>query len=677
MILKRLTLTNFRQFRGTQAIDFAHGKANVTIIYGENGRGKTGIFRAIMFCLYGDRVLSQDGDTARDEIQLVNTAALNETDGPVDTSVELSFDHDDIGYTLYRSIRGLLDNESIIEEPDVVRLALQLPDGNTTIQTDPKEIALTVSSVLDKRVREYFLFDGEKMERLTRATEQQRREVSKGVRNLLNIDALEIAMKAVSKLRSNLFNELAGKATGEHKKVLHRLSTVDDELVLAKDALPRLEDEIALATDELHDIDRKLEGYDEIADLLEKEKKLNDLLEDNEDSLVGIRSEIRERSASCAVLLVTSCIDDTFEHIDAKKKKGQIPDELRRSLIEKILEEKRCICGKDIIQGTSEYDAIKDWLEKSGDPDMQDDMLDIWRYLGGIVSKRDSISRDAEGLLQRHAKTAQDIDRLRRELAATTDAIGTGVRSDSADLSVMRKNIKKSLIDMEAKKQLCIGKCNELEAERKKLYEQNKALEREEGLRSELAQRSELAAETLDALREVYDDFTNDARKAISKDASDTLAKFLDSDSKHLFSGVIVNNDYSLQISDRWGNPFLANISAGQRQLMSISFIAALAKTASGGSLLEKPLFMDTPFARLSFEHRKNLIHHLPDLCAQWILLTTDTELRKQEGKLFTQHGRLGSFYLLISDDNGDTQVENREVKDVSGILHESEEDLL
>ena len=61
MKLHKIELTNFRQFKGIQTIEFSHGpKENVSVIYGENGRGKTGIFRALMFCLYGDRSLSQD-----------------------------------------------------------------------------------------------------------------------------------------------------------------------------------------------------------------------------------------------------------------------------------------------------------------------------------------------------------------------------------------------------------------------------------------------------------------------------------------------------------------------------------------------------------------------------------------------------------------------------------------
>ena len=78
---------------------------------------------------------------------------------------------------------------------------------------------------------------------------------------------------------------------------------------------------------------------------------------------------------------------------------------------------------------------------------------------------------------------------------------------------------------------------------------------------------------------------------------------------------------------------------------MSISFIAALAQVASKDSLLEMPLFMDTPFGRLSYEHRQNLIKHVPEFSSQWVLLATDTEFRKQEARLLKLGNRWGKFF--------------------------------
>ncbi|UPU39007.1 AAA family ATPase [Erysipelothrix sp. Poltava] len=51
MELIELEMKNFRQYLGQSKIVFAQGNLNTTVILGENGKGKTGIYRAYDVCL--------------------------------------------------------------------------------------------------------------------------------------------------------------------------------------------------------------------------------------------------------------------------------------------------------------------------------------------------------------------------------------------------------------------------------------------------------------------------------------------------------------------------------------------------------------------------------------------------------------------------------------------------
>ena len=195
MILQKLTMKNFRQFSEIQEIDFApqgdNNNKNVTVIFGENGRGKTSIFRAVMFCLYGEKRLSQDEEVEQKELSLINLSKLEEavTEGkPVETFVELEFIHKGGKYKIRRNLSGILVSGERIEQPGKVLLSHTKGDGNTKNVSDPEEIKSIVNTILDKNVREYFLFDGEKIQRLTLASEGQRREIAKGIKNLLNVE---------------------------------------------------------------------------------------------------------------------------------------------------------------------------------------------------------------------------------------------------------------------------------------------------------------------------------------------------------------------------------------------------------------------------------------------------------------------------------------------------------
>ncbi|MDY6912138.1 MAG: ATP-binding protein, partial [Chloroflexota bacterium] len=113
MILRKMVLENFRQFKGRQEIVFAKGGSSrkspcITVLYGENGRGKTGIYRALMFGLYGESRLSQDEQAKTGELSLVNRHVLElQPEEPVKAVVEIEFTHNDCQYHLHRELVGV------------------------------------------------------------------------------------------------------------------------------------------------------------------------------------------------------------------------------------------------------------------------------------------------------------------------------------------------------------------------------------------------------------------------------------------------------------------------------------------------------------------------------------------------------------------------------------------
>lgn len=681
MILNELVMKNFRQFRGVQRIIFAseadEGGKNVTIIFGENGRGKTGIFRAIIFCLYGERCLSQDEGVTHKELYLVNSPVLQEatSDGePVESYVELHFQHKNERYSLKRSLQGILDGDEQLEQLGPVVFSRIQSDGNTKNYNDPDEIKRIINDVLDRNVKEYFLFDGEKIQRLTLSSVEQKREIAKGIKNLLNIDALEKAVKATQKLKKTLNTELSKRVTGEYKRVIFQLNELDDSRDILEDQIEQTEEEQHLADTQKKKIDKKLEECKEILHLLKERTDTEEKLKDEEEQAKNLIAEMKTRTGKASLMLVSKTIDRVFGFIDKKKQKGEIPSEIRKDLIEKILTEKRCICSREILPGTESFNHIILWKNKSADTDLEGAVLDMWRYLSGIRSHRDDISGTVETLLLKYANCKNEIEKLRSKIENLGNQIGTSERKDTADLEKHRGNIEEKLIKLEAERINLKADLDILESDYERLSEQRKVLEKEENIKNELVQRVHLAEDTCNALQDVYDEFTYEIKLKIADEANKYFVQLLDKESRETLRSILVKDDYSLQILDRWGKPFLANISAGQRQIMSISFIAALANIAASGKILEMPLFMDTPFSRLSFEHRKNLIEMVPGFCAQWILLATDTEFRKQEAALLRKNNRWGKFYLLQGGGPGITIIKERGVAALQDILSDSVE---
>ncbi len=677
MILHKMIVENFRQFRGRQEIEFwvpSLPHHNVTVVFGENGRGKTGLFRAIMFCLFGERRLSQDGDVPREELQLVNVSALEADTGvPVRTSVELEFAHLGQSYRLRRAILGMQDGKRIIEEEDEKRLFVITSDGNT--QTVPTtEIDAVIDNILDRRVKDYFLFDGEKIERLTRASIEQRREISAGIRNLLNVDALETAIRAVGRVSKALERELSNSSHEELSRLLKRLSDNEEEQTQLRGRLDSLADEMRLARQEIDKTDNELKKFNEIRHLLDRRKILEQELKEQEQLADNTLKEMHSLVCKASSLILAPTVITVFEHIERQKQKGEIPSEIRRDLIERILTDDECICGRDVLKDPAAHSHILDWQKRTSDVTTQDAALNLWRYLSEVRNHFSDDKDLVEKRLQQYGNVRSTIANINRSLENVSNQIGTSERQDATKLDEHRKKLQDGIITLEANARNAQTQLERLKQEEERL----RALLKEERLKvgrnDELSRRSMLARDTQDALKDVYDQFTREIKQLIGQSATELFAKLLDKEGRENLRTIVVNNDYSLQVLDRYKKPFLANISAGQRQIMSIAFIAALARAASRGGQIEIPLFMDTPFGRLSFEHRQNLINYVPTFASQWILLATDTEFRRQEAQLLKTSGKWGKFYILRPTLDGNTTIVEQDIDSALAILRDEEE---
>jgi DNA sulfur modification protein DndD len=402
---------------------------------------------------------------------------------------------------------------------------------------------------------------------------------------------------------------------------------------------------------------------------------LENSLKSEEERAKNLLSEMKTKTGKASLLLVSNTIDSVFEAIDQKKQKGEIPSEIRKDLIERILFEKKCVCGRELLMGTEPFKEIINWKNKVTDVELDNSALEVWRYLSSIKSNNADIPGIIQTLLKSYGDCSNNIENHRQKLEQIKNKIGSSERKDAASLENHRESIEKKQIKIEAERQRLEDELNTIYSDYKQLSEQRKLLELQENIKNELSLRLNLAESTHEALENIFHNFTEEIKKKITDVANEYFLMLLDKEGRETLRNIVVKEDYSLQIYDKWGKPFLANISAGQRQIMSIAFIAALAKVAAPDATLEMPLFMDTPFGRLSLEHRRNLLEKLPTIGAQLIMMVTDTEFRRQEASILRDSGRWGCFYSLQGEGPGITVIQDRDIDSAQSILFKSLEE--
>jgi len=672
MRVQRLELTNFRQFEGTQAIDFAGaGESDpntVTVVAGENGLGKTGLYRALMYCLFGARSLDQDRNYESDpgsfdetKIYLVNLAALDRCKpAGVEAKVRVLFTHDGKAYDMSRKLYGVLDgNADVLEENRGTTLHITDSRGNTASlgPVDSEQITETIGAILDPRVRDYFLFDGERIERLTKATTRQRREIARGIRNLLRIDEVFAAAEALKLLDRKLTSEMQAVSSGEYQKRLMEKGRLSEELSKLTERVGHLTSELEIAERQLDAIDKEIETYAHLNEAIEKRSRAEAERKTVLDEKAKTRQDLRALCSRSGVLLAKDLLDRVWVDLDVRIEKGEIPPPLRQEFIAKLIENGTCICGRAIEPDSQEYFQLKTWEKRVVDASSQHGLLSFYSDLSGARQEADGLLDDLTKTLHRSAEVQERIDSLDTLIRQLTEDLDQAGNPDLKGKSSFRTETLRKIAKLNVDKDTVTQQQEDKKTELAELERELERLAKEANVHQSLARQTLILARAKVAMEHVVSGFVAEVRKELQDKATASFQALIDHDGARTLRAVLVSEDYSLEVTDWRGKPFLANVSAGQRQILSLAFITALAQIAGGASVLEVPLYMDTPFSRLSTEHRVNLLRLMPQVAPQLILLVTGKEFGAEEQAELRASGRWGKRYLLEGESQGVTRI--------------------
>lgn len=665
MIIRTLKMENFRQFFGSQFIEFGSQEQNqfVTIVHGENGRGKTGIYRAILFALYGDRHLDQDSSDSN--IVLTNIKALeedrkNEHKG-VQCIVQLEFTHENKLFTIEREIMAYLEEDGNIIER-VQRVQLHNHDLQETI-TDEEKVQAWIHSILDERVKNYFFFDGERIERLTRASHQQRLEIASGIKNLLKIDHLLKARNVLTHIQRNVSKQLQKYSTGEYKKTLTKKMEIEEQLEGYKKRKLQLKEESDSIESQIHHIDEQLQAFHEKADEISKRKELERFAEKLEEERQFAMKQLTQFNGTLQLLLAKDALFFVKAQLDQLLGKEEQESTIRLELLDQILADLTCICGTKIEENSKAFHHLetlrKTVKQKENQKDLYQFKAELLKLLGYLEDKDKTLQSLLEGVKQKEQELEeiwQQIDYMNQRLKDTAIEDLDQLNRKREELVQQRAKVNFQYQDLEEKIHQAQSVLEQLEWSLRDLKVKS-------GVHQKLIRKLEEVEQSNKAMDRMIKQFEQDVISELELVSTQNLFYLLDESGRMNIKKVKVLDDYSLEVINSFGQPFLANISQGQRQVLSLSFITALAQVAGGTKSLELPLFMDTPFGRLSGKHQQNLLDYIPQVCSQWILLVTDKEFGESEKRRLVEQGYVGKYYVLESTEPGVTQIIEKPIK--------------
>lgn len=637
MKLERIILENFRQYFGQQKLNFAKERErNVTVIHGINGAGKTSLFLALNWCFYGRNVENIKVVDNVGELVSKEAIAQAKPGDQVQTSVTIAFLHNGHRYMIKRTLTGskLLTGKLALNELDQFTMMRQGTNGRSEPIMNPLG---TMNAILPVNAREYFFFDGEKIDNF--AKPEAAAQVKDAIFLVLKLEMLERSQRHLENTAAGYRRELKKASGGELRDLLEQDEKLRDERDKAGKRKEELEKEKDSAQRKVSEIDQKLRDSQNAKTLQQQRDRIDRDLKQRRMELTTLVEQVRERATSGYPILAQSAMQQALAILNEKRERGEIPSSIRQQFIQDLLSEMICICGRPFADHGPEHQKLLSLMNRAVPSSLEDDVLNTSGTLAAFADKNSQLQILVQADMQKRTELIDIIRELDEELDDVSRQLKGSPLEEISRLEAQRDNFKMDIdshnMEIGALSQRIEQATKEINGLEKKITMARKEEKREQ----ELSLKYDLAQKAADAIGEMYHVHADNMREQIEARTKEIFQSLVWKESH--FQDVRLGSDFNLEVIDRYGQSARPELSAGERQVLSLSFITAMALVSEE----EAPLVMDTPFGRLSSHHRNSITEKLPTMANQLILFVTDEELRDQ-ARQNLEH-RIGAEYRL------------------------------
>jgi len=645
MKLMSIQLSNFRQFYHTTPEIFLAGtERNTTVIHGNNGAGKTTLLNAFTWVLYEKFTAA-----FAVEEQLVNKRAISEVQigESVECWVSLVFEHDGKRYRFRRACKAYRNNDKIEHTKSILSPYISADDGRWVISPQTSEDI--IGRILPETLYQYFFFDGERIERIVR--DEKKGEIAEATKELLGIKVLNRAIDHLKAAKRTLEDELKAIGDSETKKLLKEQENLENKI----NDLSARQKEILIELQNQEEIKKhlgtcllELSGAEELQsrrDELEQQQKLfREKLRQAKDILK------RVISTRGYTVLLSDVTAEFRKIIDGLRERGELPTGIKRQFVGDLLEQQRCICGAELINGTHAHHLVAAWLNKAGSSDVEETAI----RMGAQVDEIDKqvpefwqeVDRQQDNIKQYRTEISRiesDVDTIREKLLnyPNEDIQQLQKRLDFTELT-----IRELLLEQGANQQ----KIEDLNVETAEIAKQV-AKQKMNEQKQALAQRRIIATqEATERLIEVRKRLEQQFRVLLEQKVQQIFAQIS-------FTPYIpkLSEKYELTLIENttWQEATVA-ASTGENQILSLSFIGAIIdrvrewsenKLLMGTDSSTFPIVMDSPFGSLDEIYRRQIAKTIPNLANQLIVLVSKTQWRGEVAEEMANY--IGREYIL------------------------------
>ena len=674
MKINSITINNFQSYYEEQTIEFGDG---LNLIIGNGGKGKSKLFNAFYWVLFGKIYVTSEGWCTTDDLYLSSHKALHKfeyinkkalydakIDGKVDCYVQLDLT-DDKGhnYIIERQASAIRQPvqewdkpESWNVSPSSLKVTYDVATGTKNVNGIMAESIIT--DLFPEGIRGYIWFQGESLDSLIDFRKKQ--NLKDAVRHISYYPYYEkltaIISKAKAKIESQESRKLreANKQNSEIRSLILKIDFLRGKIQTEEENKKKYENniaqiEIALADDEtkmqgLAGFSKLIKDYDECEkDILRINNQLTEI-DNNQRSLLPSLWILR---GTDKLIEKSKEIISSHVELETSVPEKKYIDEPSRAKLEDILnKDHQCfVCGSPVDEA---HPHAVEWILNRMQEEYYKELDDFRNNLefskqfnmlvGKIQDYPDFVLRSLKGIDRQFQETEEEMDRLiakrRKQLEKKTELdkqienvkqkYGVDPHREASTVPTLTSNIRASRGNLEKQRKL-LESCKsaisdytrqQQDAER----ELNSMGANNTGTVTQVAETEWKHISTF--LEAVCKDVQEKARKELLKKIEERANEFYEKFTEHDkgYKGrVEIDEDYTITFDGG------LNTSHEDRKKMSI--INALLSLNQDALQTYYPFISDAPTSSFDPSTTHKYLLGIKDIFGQSIIMTKDVEV--------------------------------------------------
>jgi DNA sulfur modification protein DndD len=523
MIIEKIVVEDFRQFRGKQELIFSTLKGkNVTVVHAENGFGKTALLNALLWGFYGHEGLTEDFEHP-DSILHEDVARKSRDANATEARVTILFRDDESRYSLTRSLS--LAQQKLNAKQTILHLKVTR-DGETFTEESPQR---RIDTLMPRGIRDFLFFNGERIDHLAMA--QNSELITQAIYQVLGLNLLRTTAADLRhpSVRGELNRRLREHSDQDARALIDKHAASEAEVARIKESIETCANERKAVEGEIRTIDAKLETNKEAHALQTERRGLEERQSSQNTALQELDIRIAQTIAADAYgVFAKGLVTRGKEIVQRLRSEGKIPARVLNSFLHELLEAHRCICGTGLPEGSDQFKEVQKLLTIAGDQNFNNAVGALDNAIGVIEGGVDRTISTLQNQRAQRVQLRQELRRLGERLEEIHEKLGSKDDDAVTALETKRQDLQLKLREHDTSFGSLQEQLKAAEKVRDDLLKQVHEVKLKEGT-AILAQRqleaADEAAAILDRLLELE---MSDLREVLNREIDSHFQKIID-----------------------------------------------------------------------------------------------------------------------------------------------------